>query len=84
MCLWISYLENGRFRKYETVFRNAFVSDGIDSGHYLPDLDMPTLRVEPVNITNFGDRRDLINHFKSLKSQPQRKNNNEGLITEYH
>ena len=89
MCQWISWLENGRFRKYETVFRNAFISDGIDLGAYLPDLDVLMLRIDPFGVTNFVDRRDLAKHFKSLKTQPQRNNNkntmnNEGAATEYH
>ncbi len=82
MCLWIASLDNRRFKKYESVFRKAFVSDGIDTGDCLPDLDALTLRAEPFNITNFKDRRDLANHCRALKAQPQR--NNEGAPTAYH
>eukprot|EP01084_Bolivina_argentea_P111274 198605_1 len=85
---WISMLENGRYRKYIHVFRTGFESDGIDSGDCLPDLTQSVLRDAPFNITNFRDRRDLVNHFQMLKSKQMLNNddniNDAGTFNEYH
>ena len=76
MCKWIGFIDHGRYKKYVDIFKRGFESDGIDCGECLPDLDKNTLRVEPFNIQNFKDRRDLEKHFKSLVSQPIPINDN--------
>ena len=84
MIQWISLLENGRYMKYIDILRKGFLNDGINSGDILSDITRNDLRAQPFNIEGFTDRRDLENHFKSLKSQQrQSQNNEEGAITEY-
>merc|ERR1712228_241539 len=66
--LWINWLEHGRFNKYLKRLQNAFLESDILIGAELPDLSTADLSVTPFNIKIFRDKRDLIKHFKSLRS----------------
>eukprot|EP01084_Bolivina_argentea_P152119 265410_1 len=70
---WIKLLENGRFIKYLNVLSIGFKESNI-CGKQLPDLCTADLSVNPFNIAIFKDKRDLINHFKSL---PHNDNNTQ-------
>ena len=73
--IWIRGLENGRYNKYLDLLRHGFEESEID-GDVLPDVTRSDLTNKPFNIKNFKDKRDLENHFKSLRS-PQNMNMND-------
>ena len=64
--LWISGLDNGRYRNYIEQMRNALVALVIERGEHLPDLNESILSIEPFDIKSFPDKRDLVSHFKGL------------------
>ena len=66
MLIWISNLEDGRYRKYLEQIRSGLVTPEIVRGEYLPDLNEAVLSIEPFNISTFPDKRDLVRHFKAL------------------
>ena len=66
--IWISGLEDGRYRRYLEQIRNGFVTSEIVRGEYLPDLNEAILSIEPFNISSFPDKRDLVRHFKALSA----------------
>ena len=64
---WISYLENGRYKKYCEILKNGFKKDNITKGEMLPDINASDLSVKPFDIRNFSDRKGLEKHFKKLR-----------------
>merc|ERR1712154_490401 len=66
MIIWISNLEDGRYRKYLEQIRSGLETSEIVRGEYLPDLSESILSIDPFNIKSFPDKRDLVRHFKAL------------------
>eukprot|EP01084_Bolivina_argentea_P169328 293553_1 len=77
MIFWIENLEKGKYKKYSAQLRKGFSESHICKGEYLPDLDVTVLSIQPFNIASFPDKRDLIGHFKRLKSQKIEGGENE-------
>ncbi len=67
MIQWISLLDDGKYCKYLSALRNGFESDSICSGEVLCELSMDNLRDKPFNIKDFMSRKQLVQHFQSLK-----------------
>ena len=63
--IWIRGLDNGRFREYINILRHGFEESAI-KGSDLADITSADLSVTPFNITNFRDKKDLVQHFQSL------------------
>ena len=62
---WIKALDDGRFIKYSDILRKGFISDAITAAE-LPNIVAADLAVDPFNVPTFGDRKKLVQHFKSL------------------
>ena len=80
-------LDGGKFREYENQLRNGFIKSKISKGEVLTELDRSDLSSSPFNIDAFAIKKQLINHFQSLKREPaviDDVNLNEGMATEYH
>ena len=66
--VYLHSLENGRYRKYIDGLLHAFEEDEITADN-LPELDRADLRA--FGISNFEDRKDLLEQFKKLNSVDQ-------------
>ena len=85
--IWIMSLDGGKFQEYENKLRNGFVKSKISKGDVLTELDRSDLSSSPFNIDEFVIKKQLINHFQSLKREQadiDDVNLNEGMVTEYH
>eukprot|EP01084_Bolivina_argentea_P026822 49881_1 len=60
---WISYLDAGKFEKYEQVFTENMRKENI-KGYHLTDLDKHD--IHRLGCTDYADKKALLNHFQSL------------------
>jgi len=65
--IWVMSLSDGLFMDYVDKLRAGLIKSGITSGETLPMLTRSDLSVPPFDIHNFNVKRELIEHFKSLK-----------------
>eukprot|EP01084_Bolivina_argentea_P251184 421185_1 len=61
--LWISSIENGRYKNYLNELRSRFEEHNIACGIHLPGLNENMINIK----SNGNDQTDLLNHFKQLK-----------------
>ena len=66
--IWMSGLENGRYRKYLEQIKNGLEASEIVKGEYLLDIDKTDLLAQPFGISSLPDRTVLMRHFKALKA----------------
>merc|ERR1712154_505917 len=60
---WISYLEAGRFEKYEELFLQNMKKENV-KGLHLTDLDKHD--IHRLGCTDYGDKKALLAHFQLL------------------
>ena len=63
----IMSIENGKFVDHIDELRQGFISSEIERGEFLPELTRSDLSVPPFNINSFIVKKELIDHFQSLK-----------------
>merc|ERR1712176_1012288 len=82
---WLCSIENGRYKKYESKISMAIKDENI-TGQHLMDIDKNDLH--RIGITDFGDKKSVLNHIKSLKVDKNDENDEndvEGVDgTMYH
>eukprot|EP01084_Bolivina_argentea_P216339 367568_1 len=82
--MWILSLDGGKFSKYEGKLRNGFVKSQILVGSVLPELNRNDLSSSPFDIDEFIVKKQLVEHFQSLRKKMNDDNIAEGIVTEYH
>ena len=75
--VWISCLDDEKFKKYEETLREAFERDGID-GSAIVDIEKNDWI--PWGIQSFKDRTSLQRHIQHLKEQNANNNKNNDQI----